>query len=130
MADNLTDTAETRIMDWLNPSQAAPARPVGPLKLRLMSANGSDTTAGTEITGDTYTPQDVTLAAGNPTSNTALISYASLDSATQKTVVGVEVWDSAGTPVRWWHGPLAANKIVNAGDPFEIPIGDLDLSMG
>lgn len=130
MADNLTDVAETRIMDWLNPAEVAPARPVAPLKCRLLTANGTDSAAGTEVAGDTYAPQNVTLSAGNPTSNTALIAFAGIDSASQRTIVGVEIWDSAGTPIRWWHGALAASKIVNAGDPFEIPIGDLDLSIG
>lgn len=130
MADNLTDVAESEALKWIV-GQAATG-PVLPLRCRLMSANGTDATAGTEITGDTYTAKDVTVAAvaGGATSNDTLLSWTSLDSATQKTVVGVEIWDSATTPVRWWHGALAADKIVNAGDPFEIPVGDLDLSLG
>lgn len=131
MADNLTDVAESNALKWLV-GQATTA-PVTPLMCRLMSANGTDATAGTEITGDTYTPQSITFSAVTAlgaTDNSALISFTSLDSAAQKTVVGVEIWDSAATPVRWWHGALTASKVVNAGDPFEIPIGDLDLSLG
>lgn len=130
MADNLTNVAETEALKWIV-GQAATA-PVLPLRCRLMSANGTDATAGTEITGDTYVAKDVTVSAvsGGATSNDTLLSWTSLDSATQKTVVGVEIWDSAVTPVRWWQGALAADKIVNAGDPFEIPAGDLDLSLG
>jgi hypothetical protein len=36
------------------------------------------------------------------------------------TIVGVEEWDSAGTPVRRWFGALAANKTTNLGDTFSI----------
>ncbi|MEV3980797.1 hypothetical protein [Nonomuraea sp. NPDC049758] len=132
MADNLTDAAELLVLDWLNPGLAAPTRPTGPLKLRLMTANGGESAAGTEVTnagGSTYAAQNVTLAAAasGATSNTALIAFANMPACT---VVGVEIWDSAGSPVRLWHGALAASKIVNLGDTFEIPTGDLDLTMG
>lgn len=123
----LTDTAEDRVLRWLNPDEAAPARAVAPLKLRLMTANGTDSAPGTEVTGDTYAAPTISLADGGTTTDTEISVV--LDSAVQKTIVGVEVWDSAGTPVRWWHGALAASKVVNAGDPFVIPIGDLDLTL-
>ena len=43
------------------------------------------------------------------------------------TVVGIEIWDSAGSPVRLWHGPLAANKTLGAGDELKLAAGDVDL---
>ena len=46
------------------------------------------------------------------------------------TVTGVAVYDSAGSPLRIWHGTLSSSKTVNAGDTFQIPIGDLDLVLG
>jgi hypothetical protein len=42
------------------------------------------------------------------------------------TVVGVEVWDTAGTPVRLWYGPLTASRTVSAGDDFKLAAGELD----
>jgi hypothetical protein len=44
-------------------------------------------------------------------------------------VTAVEIWDSAGTPKRMWYGALAASKTVGAGDTFQIPIGQLTLSL-
>lgn len=128
---SLTDTAETRALDWIN-SVGTPVRPTAPLMCRLMTANGSDSAAGTEVAGDTYTPQNANIgaAASGAAANTAAITFTSLDSATSRTIVGLELWDSEPTtPVRIWWGALAASKVVNAGDPFEIPIGDLDLAM-
>ena len=127
MADNLTDTAENRTLDWL--TQNSPTAPTGALKVRLMTANGSDSAAGTEVTGGSYASQTVTFgaASGGATSNSGALTYTGMPACT---VVGVESWDSAGTPIRWWHGALAASKTINAGDTFTIPAGDLDLSLG
>lgn len=126
---SLTDAAETLALNWVNGEGAAPTRPTAPLMCRLMTANGSDSAAGTEVTGDTYTPQDANLGTGNPATNATAITFSSIDSAASRTIVGIELWDSAGTPVRIWWGALTASKVVNAGDPFEIPIGDLSLSL-
>ncbi len=132
MAENLTDTAENRALDWLTGN--ATTAPVLPLKVRLLTANGTDTTAGTEVVGSGYTAggkdATFTVAAAGATSNTATIAWTSLDATNSIAVVGVEVWDSAATPVRWWHGALTAPKTVSPGDPCEIAAGDLDLTLG
>lgn len=127
MADNLTNTAESLVLDWIN-GVGTPTRPTTPLKVRLMTANGSDSAAGTEVTGGTYTPQSVTFtsASSGAASNNADLTFTLMPAAT---VVGVEIWDSAGTPVRLWYGPLAANKTTNLGDTFTILSGDLDLTV-
>jgi hypothetical protein len=122
---SLTDTAEDRVLNWLTGN--AVTAPVLPLKARLVTILGTDAAAGTEVVGGTYTPQTSTFAAaagGTGTTNTGVIRYDGLPACT---VVGVEVWDSAGVPVRWLHGPLAANKTVAAGDSLEFAAGELDL---
>lgn len=131
MADNLTDTAENLVLDWVN-GVGTPTRPTTPLKCRLLTANGSDSSAGTEVAnagGSTYASQNVTVGAASSgaTSNSSTLSFANMPAVT---VVGVEIWDSAGSPVRLWHGALTASKTVNLGDTFEIPSGDLDLTIG
>jgi hypothetical protein len=45
------------------------------------------------------------------------------------TVVGVEIYDSAGTPKRLAYGTLTVSKTVGSGDTFQIAAGDLDLSL-
>lgn len=130
MADNLTDTYENALLDWLNPGEVAPTRPTAPLTVALLSAAGTDSAAGTEVAnagGSTYARQNVTLAAAasGATSNTNLISYANMPATT---VVAIAIYENGGT--RIWHGTLAASKTVNLGDTFQIAIGDLDLSIG
>lgn len=123
MADALTNTAENRMLDWiLGLSSTAPTTP---MEVALVTAAGSDTTAGTEVTGGSYARQTLTVGAASAgaTSNSADLVFAGMPAAT---VVGVEVWDSAGSPVRLWYGPLAASRTVAAGDELRILAGELD----
>lgn len=127
MAGNITDTAENLMLDWIL-VVGTPTRPTTSLKVALVTANGTDSAAGTEVTGGSYARQNVTFSAasGGATSNSGAVTYTNMPACT---VVGVEVWDNAGSPVRLWHGALTASKVVNAADTFTIAIGDLDLSL-
>ncbi|MEV5189266.1 phage tail fiber protein [Streptomyces werraensis] len=126
MADNLSNTAENRALDWLMGN--ATTAPTTPLRVALVTANGSDTAAGTEVTGGSYARKNLTTAAAvnGATSNSADLVWTGMPAAT---VVGVEVWDSAGTPVRLWYGPLAASRTVLAGDELRISAGSLTFSL-
>ena len=127
MADSLTNTAENLSLDWVN-GVGTPTRPTTPLKVALVTANGSDTAAGTEVTGGSYARQSLSVAAASAgaTSNSADLVFAGMPAAT---VVGVEVWDSAGAPVRLWYGALAASRTVAAGDELRITAGSLTLAL-
>jgi hypothetical protein len=92
---------------------------VTPLKCRLMTANGSSTAAGTEVTGGSYASQTATFgsAASLTATGSGTLTYTVMPACT---VVGVELWDSAGTPLRKYCGALGASKAVNAGDTFSL----------
>ena len=127
MADNLSATAENRALDWIL-SVGTPTRPTAPLKVALVTANGDDATAGTEVAGGSYVRQDLSVAAAvnGATSNSADLVWTGMPAAT---VVGVEIWDSAGSPVRLWYGPLSASRTVAAGDELRLAAGALSLSL-
>lgn len=113
-------------MDWiLGLTSTAPTTPV---KVALVTANGSDTAAGTEVTGGGYARQSLSVGASvsGATSNSADLVFTNMPAAT---VVGVEVWDSAGTPVRLWYGALTASRTVAAGDELRLVAGALTFSM-
>ena len=96
--------------------------PTTPIKVALVTATGSASAAGTEVTGGSYARQTVTFAAasaGAIASNVAL-TYTNMPAAT---VTGVDEFDSAGTPVRRWFGALTASKTTNAGDTLTIASG-------
>jgi hypothetical protein len=121
----LDGTAAVAVLNHVN-AVASYTIPTSPLKVRLMTANGSATSNGTEASGGSYASQSATFTTASGTtssaSNNATISFASMPACT---VVGVEVWDSAGTPKRIWWGALTASKTVNSGDTFQIATGAL-----
>ncbi|MFE6355878.1 hypothetical protein ACFVOO_23855 [Streptomyces rochei] len=126
MADNLSNTAENRALDFI--MGLAATAPSTPLKVALVTANGSDTTAGTEVTGGSYARKNLTVAAAanGATSNSADLVWTGMPAVT---VVGIEVWDNAGTPVRLWYGPLAEPRTVAVGDELRIPAAALTFSL-
>lgn len=131
MADNLTDLAEARTLNWLTGNSTTAL--TGPLMVRLMTTNGSDSVAGTEVVnsgGSTYAPLSASFPAavgsGGPVSNSADLVFTNMPAAT---VVGVEIWDSAGSPFRWWWIPAVASKTTNLGDTLRILAGQLTLTM-
>lgn len=123
---SLTDTGENRALDWLTGNTVT--APVLPLQVALVTVIGSDAAAGTEVVGGSYARQSVTFtaSAGGATSNSGTLTWSNMPACT---VVGVDVFDSAGSPVRWWWAPLSVNRTVAAGDSFSIPAGSLTLGM-
>lgn len=117
---NLTNTAELRMLDWIN-VVGAPARPTAPLTVALTTTVGTDAALGTEVVAgaNAYARQPVTFGAavGGAATNANLLEWVNMPGAD---VLGVEVWDSAGAPVRLWYGPIAGGEFTatNAGDLF------------
>lgn len=124
MADNLPDAIENAVLNLLLRGTALTV--TTPMKARLMTANGSDSANGTELgTSGGYTAGGATItfgsaAASGSISNTAAVTWTNMPATT---VVGLEIWDSTGTPVRIWWGALAASKTTASGDTFEFAIG-------
>lgn len=127
MAGNLADGEENRLLD-ASLGTAAFTAPTAPIKVALMTVAGSDSAAGTEVAGGSYARQSVTFGAASAgaASNTGAVTFTNMPTCT---VVGVEIYDSAGTPRRIWYGPLAASRSFVLGDTFTIPIGGLVASL-
>jgi hypothetical protein len=102
-----------------------------PIRCRYMTANGSATANGTELatsggyTSGTGAPSVTFAAASTTTGQAASNAAVSTTNMPATTVVGVELWDSAGTPKRKWWGALSASKTTASGDTFTIASGSL-----
>lgn len=128
---NLDQTFSNRLLDAS--CGGAFTSPATPLTCRLMTANGTNTANGTELA----TSGGYTAGTGAPTVSFSAASGGSKASSTAVTVtnmpattiVGVELWDASGSPVRLWWGPLTASKTTNSGDTFTIASGSLTLAM-
>lgn len=108
-----------------------------PLKLRLMTAQGTNSSNGTEATGGNcpgYTATGSSLgssgfaapSAGTQSNNNS-VSWSASGSWT--TVTAIEIWDSAGTPLRWLQGALTSSITgVANGDTVQFAAGSITIN--
>jgi hypothetical protein len=121
------DQAEAQRLQNAHLGLATYTAPTTPIMQRLMSANGSASSNGTQITGGSYAAQSLTAALPASSTNgaittTSAVSYTGMPAAT---TTGVEGWDSAGTPRRQFWGALAASKTTGAGDTLTFSSGQV-----
>lgn len=122
----LTTAAAGRVIDAVNATTALTAA-VAPEKVRLTSTNPTAAAAGTEISGGSYVAGGQTVAwtatgGANTTSNSGIVTYSSMPAVT---VNGIDIFDSAGTPFRWWWASSVSGftaKSTNAGDTLSFAV--------
>jgi hypothetical protein len=109
----------------------------GAPKVRLTTTAPTNTAAGTELTGTGYTAGGTATAfnaaasgqATGPTVASGALTWTN-GSGSGWSIVGVEVWDQAGTPLRWWFGNFNGQPIsVANGNTFRIDTGALTFSL-
>lgn len=105
----------------------------GTAKLKLTTTAPTNSAAGTELTGTGYTAGGSTVAfsaaSSGSTSNSGALSWTNSSGGTWS-IVGLEVWDSAGTPLRWWFGNFTGQPIsVANGNIFQIAAGALTVAL-
>lgn len=107
-----------------------------PFKLALLTTIGSDTANGTEATTGTC-PGYTTLASGSAPSmtwsysagiitTTNAQSYSSI-TGSWASIVGIEVWDNAGTKLRYLQSAYSGSTFstitgITTGDTVQFPI--------
>jgi hypothetical protein len=106
----------------------------GAAKCRLTTTAPTATAAGTELTGTGYTAGGSTItfssAASGSTSNSGSALTWTNGSGSSWSIVGVEIWDSAGTPIRWWFGNFTGQPIsVPNGAIFQISTGAITVAL-
>jgi hypothetical protein len=126
VADNLPDIIENQLLDALVGADTFSV--TTPIKLALVTANGDDASAGTEVTGGSYARQTITFTAADAgeIENASAISFTAMPAVT---VVGIELYDSAGSPKRLAYGALTSSRAVTAGDTVQFASGAITLSL-
>lgn len=89
-----------------------------PFMLRLMTAQGSDTANGTELSNTGYTAGGSTMgspAFGTPSGGVLTSSNAVswTAGAAWSAVVAIEIWDSAATKLRYLQGSITSVTLAN-----------------
>lgn len=85
-------------------------------------------TGASEVSGGSYARSSTAfdVAASKATQNTAAESFTGMPAVT---VTHCGIWDASTAGNFLIGGALAASKVVNAGDTFNVAIGDLDISL-
>jgi len=91
-----------------------------PFKLRLMTATGSNTANGTEASGNGYTTGGNSMGStafgapsGGVSTNSNSVSFtASGGNLGGGAIVGIEIWDTAATPLRYLQGSITSVTVA------------------
>lgn len=125
--NNIVQAEANRLLD-ASLGTATYTAPTGSMKLALASTTGTNTTAGTEISGGSYARATIAFSAASAGSaaNSALITFSGMPAVT---VTGVDIYDSAGTPRRAWWGALTASKTTASGDSLSFSASSITASL-
>jgi hypothetical protein len=100
-----------------------------PFFLRLMTAQGSDTANGTELSATGYTAGGSTMGSsafgapsGGVSTNSNAVSWTA--GAAWSAVVAIEIWDSAGTKLRYLQGSITSVTLAN-GNTLNFAVGSI-----
>ena len=103
-----------------------------PFKLRLMTTAGSNTANGTEASGNGYTTGGTSMgssAFGTPsggvsTNNNAVSYTASGGNLGGGAILGIEIWDTAATPLRYLQGTITSVTVAT-GNTLNFAAGSI-----
>jgi hypothetical protein len=92
-------------------------------QLRLVTATGTDSAAGTLVTGGSYAHQTMAMATASSRScsNTGTVSFTGMPVAT---VTGVEIYNNGGS-VRKAYGGLTTSRTTASGDTLSFAAGSV-----
>ena len=99
------------------------------LYLALFTTAPDDTGAGTEVSGGSYARTSVAMSVtGSVASNTAAVEFPTA-TGSWGTIAYVAVYDAATSGNQLCYATLTSSKIIDTGDVFRVPTGDLDISL-
>lgn len=101
--------------------------------MRLGTNVGNASTVMTQITGASYTSGGTAISfsapSGQSSSNSGAISLAN-SSGSSWLIQGLEIWDTAGTPLRHLFGAWTGGTItVISGNVFAVPVAGVSASL-
>ena len=120
---------ETEILDHVFGGNAYTAP--GTLYLALFTSNPDEDASGTEVStsGTAYARQTVTFTvSGNTATTDAAVEY-STATANFGTVSHVGVMDASTGGNLLAYAALTSSKVIETGDVFRVPAGDLDITL-
>jgi hypothetical protein len=128
MAQNLADWAENAAIDWLC-GGASPTRPTTRY-LSLHTGAPGETGASSEVSGGGYARQAITFGAASAgTATNANSPSFTASGANFGTISHAAIFDASTSGNCLWQGALTSSKTINDGDTFQMPSGQLSVSL-
>jgi len=129
----MSDKLENATLDLIlrNTPLSTAGIATGSIYAALFTTPTTDTGSGVEVVGGGYARVSITgfsPAASGSSSNTTIGTFPSA-SAAWGVVTHFALFDASSGGNMLFHGPLTIPKIVNAGDSFVFPVGNITISM-
>ena len=126
----LSDYAENLLMNWMMTTDSV-TRPTA-WYVGLYTAEPSDSGGGTEVSGNGYTRQALTVATasgtGGTTSNTSNVTFTAAG-GDWGTITHIGIHDASSGGNLLWHGAMSASKTIADGDTLQFNTGNIDLTI-
>jgi len=126
----LSDYAENLLMNWMMTTDSV-TRPTA-WYVALYTAAPSDSGGGTEVSGNGYTRQALTVGTasgtGGTTSNTGNITFTA-SGGDWGTITHIGIHDASSAGNLLWHGAMSASKTIADGDTLQFNTGNIDLTI-
>jgi len=124
---SLTNTFETRVLEWLLTTGSS-TRPTA-WYLGLFTGAPGEAGGGTELSGDAYVREAVTFTvSGDTATNNAAVEWP-VATGNWGTITHVAIFDALTSGNMIAYAALSNSKTINTGDVIRIPASDLDVTL-
>jgi len=124
---SLTNTFETRVLEWLL-TTGSPTRPTA-WYLGLFTGAPGEAGGGTEVSGGSYVREAVVFTvSGDTATNNAAVEWP-VATANWGTITHVAIFDALTSGNMIAYAALSAAKTIETGDVLRIPATDLDVTL-
>ena len=129
MSDALTDTFENRILTWLLTTNSATRPTQWYVGLYLSGNQPSDSSAGTELSGNAYARQSVSFSVtNNVATNSSTVTFPTA-TGSWGTVTFAGIFDAQTSGNLIAYAQLGASKVIDTNDISQISGSSLSLTL-
>ena len=123
-----TNAFETDVLEWALTTTSV-TRPTA-WYVALFTSDPTDTgSAGTELSGSAYARVAATFTvSGDTATNSGAVEFAAA-TGSWGTVTHIGIYDASSAGNILVHAALTSSKVIDTGDVFRIPAGDLDITL-
>jgi hypothetical protein len=109
-----------------------------PMKMKLTTTTPTASTVGTELIATGYTAGGQAISFGTASAGSAsgpvstAISWTNTAGSGSWTgILGLELWDTASTALRWWFGSWSGGTaiVIAAGNTFSVSVGAVTVTL-